>query len=218
MKSSHQACPNLPLIVRLINSAGEIKIWSSNIEEKQLKQIASGNIDCRPTCLGLLDTKQFGKPSQTQRNADSAKQQVQKPQQQPQTSKQDDAELELLKPRTFVSIEYDGDVKDAQLNASDDEDDDDDDASSNDDDAKKVKPKSKSKKNKSKAAAAAPDSSNSEDDLASDDDSEEEEDSEIESHSDSESESERRPRPKQKANKRKAPANNKSRAKQAKKK
>lgn len=202
MKSSHQACPNLPLTVRLINSAGEIKIWSCNIEEKQLKQIASGNIDCRPTCLGLLDTKQFGKPSQTQRNADSAKQQVQKPQQQPQTSKQDDAELELLKPRTFVSIEYDGDAKDAQLNASDDEDDDDDD----DDDAKKVKPKSKSKKNKSKAAAAAPDSSNSEDDLASDDDSEEEEDSEIESHSDSESESERRPRPKQKANKRKAQA------------
>lgn len=181
------------------DSAGEIKIWTCNTEEKKLKQIACGNIDCRPTCMGLLDTKQFGKPKQTQSNADIAKQQVQKPQQS-EASNQDDA-------RTFVSIEYEADAKEAAGKASYDsaesshESDD-------SDNAKKVPSKSKSKLKPKSKSDAAPDSS-SEDDFDSDD-------SDTESQSDSESDSERRPRPKTIANKRKAIVNNKSRAKQAK--
>ncbi|KAH8306610.1 hypothetical protein KR018_011541, partial [Drosophila ironensis] len=88
------------------SSSGEIKVWSCNLEKRKLVEIACTNIDCRPTCLGLLDLTQFG-------NA--------RPQQKPLLEKELQAKLpstaavgagsKLPAAGGFVTIEYDMDEK-----------------------------------------------------------------------------------------------------------
>ncbi|XP_073827954.1 p21-activated protein kinase-interacting protein 1-like [Musca autumnalis] len=42
------------------SSSGEIKVWQIIPNKQKLKEIASTNIGCRPTCLSVLDLEQFG--------------------------------------------------------------------------------------------------------------------------------------------------------------
>ncbi|XP_030382426.1 p21-activated protein kinase-interacting protein 1-like [Scaptodrosophila lebanonensis] len=41
------------------SSAGELKIWSCDIEKQELEHLTSTNIGCRPTCMALLDLSSF---------------------------------------------------------------------------------------------------------------------------------------------------------------
>ncbi|KAL7745602.1 hypothetical protein ACLKA6_009824 [Drosophila palustris] len=94
-----------------ISSAGEIKIWSPDIDEKSLNEIASVNIDCRPTCLALLDLNQFGKAPPAHRSGDPGKQQQPEARSQEDEEQDEDSqEIDLVKPRSFVSIEYEQDA------------------------------------------------------------------------------------------------------------
>ncbi|XP_061401070.1 p21-activated protein kinase-interacting protein 1-like [Musca vetustissima] len=42
------------------SSSGEIKVWQIVQNKQKIKEIASTNIGCRPTCLSVLDLEQFG--------------------------------------------------------------------------------------------------------------------------------------------------------------
>ncbi|XP_023296374.2 p21-activated protein kinase-interacting protein 1-like [Lucilia cuprina] len=42
------------------SSSGEIKLWQINENKQKLKELATTNIGCRPTCIIILDLDQFG--------------------------------------------------------------------------------------------------------------------------------------------------------------
>ncbi|KAH8338157.1 hypothetical protein KR059_010593 [Drosophila kikkawai] len=52
------ACLNETLVTAC--SSGEIKVWRCSLDKQKLTELASTNIDCRPTGLGLLDLSKFG--------------------------------------------------------------------------------------------------------------------------------------------------------------
>lgn len=70
------------------------------MDEKELSLITSTNIDCRPTCLSLLDTSQFAKPQESTQVKSTEKQKAAR------LAARIEA-LESLRPRSYVSIEYD---------------------------------------------------------------------------------------------------------------
>lgn len=41
-------------------SSGEIKLWQIIENKQKLKEVATTNIGCRPTCISILDLEQFG--------------------------------------------------------------------------------------------------------------------------------------------------------------
>ncbi|ALC49741.1 CG9123 [Drosophila busckii] len=89
-----------------ISSDGELKVWRCNVEERELELIVSFNINCRPICVGLLDTSftSTAKEPAAKVNDEPAAQEEKE-------EAQSSAELELLKPRSFVSIEYEDETQ-----------------------------------------------------------------------------------------------------------
>lgn len=81
------------------SSSGEVKIWNLDTKNRKLKEIASTNIGCRPTCIGILDLDQFG--------ADYFTQGI------PVSKKEGIAEVKekslVAQQRGVVTIEYDDD-------------------------------------------------------------------------------------------------------------
>ncbi|KAH8284274.1 hypothetical protein KR044_008210 [Drosophila immigrans] len=192
-----------------ISSAGEIKVWTANIEEQQLEEIASVNIECRPTCLTLLDLKQCGKKEQPNVEAFKPRKDIAEKEDEEDEEEEEDEDIALMKPRSFVSIEYDQDAKAAaKQSKAKPESDESNSSEDSDDGAVKPKktPKPKGKANKSKQEASS--ESESENDSDSDD---------VDFGSSSEEE-QRRPKGRKMPNKRQANTNHKQRAKQTKKK
>ncbi|KAH8420330.1 hypothetical protein KR009_009252 [Drosophila setifemur] len=165
-----------------VSSSGEIKVWRSDLEKRELEEIASTNIDCRPTSLGLLDLSQFGnaraQPKLIKSEAKStAKAETSKP-------------AKPAAPRGFVTIEYEQDEKKEE------------DADAESNEAVKGTPKSKTKqKEKKQAKKATPEP---EEESSEESNSSEEEDSEVFSDSDASSDGGNRRR---KPQKRKQPPN-----------
>ncbi|XP_075156609.1 p21-activated protein kinase-interacting protein 1-like [Haematobia irritans] len=91
-------------------SSGEIKLWQILENKCKIKEIASTNIGCRPTCMSLLDLEQFGKDyvisSTIEEVKDIKSASTSKPKQ---------------PPRGVVTIEYDDDEDDTQNNGSSEE-------------------------------------------------------------------------------------------------
>ncbi|XP_017869738.1 PREDICTED: p21-activated protein kinase-interacting protein 1-like [Drosophila arizonae] len=83
-----------------ISSTGEIKAWKCNVDKMHVSLLACTNIDCRPTCLSLLDNSQFGKSQKSTPTLSIDKQQAAR------LAARIEA-LESLKPRSYVAIEYD---------------------------------------------------------------------------------------------------------------
>ncbi|XP_017050953.1 p21-activated protein kinase-interacting protein 1-like [Drosophila ficusphila] len=115
-----------------VSSAGEIKVWTPNIEKRTLKEIASTNMDCRPTGLGLLDLSQFG-------NARPVEQLI-KVEKKPKAKGESGQSAIPPAPRGFVTIEYEQDEKQEVEEES----------------VATPKPKQKKNKEKGKAKKAAP--------------------------------------------------------------
>ncbi|XP_017115031.1 p21-activated protein kinase-interacting protein 1-like [Drosophila elegans] len=86
-----------------VSSAGEIKVWRIDLEERELEEIASTNMDCRPTGLGLLDLGQFG-------NARPLGQSI-KVESKPKAKAEPGQTTKPAAPRGFVTIEYEQDEK-----------------------------------------------------------------------------------------------------------
>ncbi|EDW62864.2 p21-activated protein kinase-interacting protein 1-like [Drosophila virilis] len=146
-----------------ISSVGEIKVWSCDLPGKQLSLITSASIDCRPTCMSLLDTTQFSRQHEDTRD---------------RIDKQKTARiaarieaLESLRNRSYVSIEYDEDAGetdpmfgrdadgDSDRNESDDniqQSDYDSDDSLGESDTSETKPRPRPKQRQAKAARAPP--------------------------------------------------------------
>ncbi|KAH8247956.1 hypothetical protein KR038_010867 [Drosophila bunnanda] len=86
-----------------VSSSGEIKLWRCCLDKRELEELASTNIDCRPTGLGLLDLSQFGNAHpQTERVKA-----LDKPAVEAQTSQS----AKVPAPRGFVTIEFEQDEK-----------------------------------------------------------------------------------------------------------
>lgn len=79
---------------------GEIKVWKCDLDDMSVSLLASTNIDCRPTCLSLLDKSQCGTSQQSTPTLSIEKQQAAR------LAARIEA-LESLKPRSYVAIEYD---------------------------------------------------------------------------------------------------------------
>ncbi|XP_005187890.2 p21-activated protein kinase-interacting protein 1-like [Musca domestica] len=103
------------------SSSGEIKVWQIIKNKQKLKEIASTNIGCRPTCLGVLDLEQFGTNYIISSTIEEAK------------------DVKPIKPkampvpRGIVTIEYDNE-DDSKLDSDGEEDEDEDDNEDEDDD------------------------------------------------------------------------------------
>lgn len=83
------------------SSSGELKVWEPNEEKRELEEIASTSIDCRPTSLGLLDLSQFG-------NARPQEQRI-KVEAKPKGQAGGSEAAKPEAPRGFVTIEYEQD-------------------------------------------------------------------------------------------------------------
>ncbi|XP_034471901.1 p21-activated protein kinase-interacting protein 1-like [Drosophila innubila] len=205
-----------------ISSAGEIKIWSPDIDEKSLTQIASVNIDCRPTCLALLDLNQFGNVPKADHSGDPGKQQQPDSRNQPEEEQEEEnRDMDLIKPRSFVSIEYEQDAakkagKSGKQNQKEDKDSDASDSSDQSDESENQTTNKNAKKKQMKVKQKPTAKSSKQDDHS---ESESENDSDSDDFdSSSSSENERRPRGRKVANKRKLNTSHKQGAKQTKKK
>ncbi|XP_016973487.1 p21-activated protein kinase-interacting protein 1-like [Drosophila rhopaloa] len=86
-----------------VSSAGEIKAWRIDLEKRELEEIASTNMDCRPTGLGLLDLSQFG-------NARPLEQRI-KVESKAKAKAEPGQSSKPAAPRGFVTIEYEQDEK-----------------------------------------------------------------------------------------------------------
>nr|XP_016924056.1 p21-activated protein kinase-interacting protein 1-like [Drosophila suzukii] len=86
-----------------VSSAGEIKVWTIDLEKRELEEIASTNMDCRPTGLGLLDLSQFG-------NARPVEQRI-KVEKKPKATTETSQTAKPAAPRGFVTIEYEQEEK-----------------------------------------------------------------------------------------------------------
>ncbi|KAH8332010.1 hypothetical protein KR067_009049 [Drosophila pandora] len=84
-----------------VSSSGELKVWETNEEKRELEEIASTSIDCRPTSLGLLDLSQFG-------NARPQEQRI-KVEAKPKGQAGSSEAAKPAAPRGFVTIEYEQD-------------------------------------------------------------------------------------------------------------
>ncbi|EDV47025.1 p21-activated protein kinase-interacting protein 1-like [Drosophila erecta] len=175
-----------------VSSAGEIKVWKTDIETRKLEEIASTNMDCRPTGLGLLDLSQFG-------NVRPVEQRI-KAEKKPKTNVEPGQSAKPAAPRGFVTIEFEQDEKPE--------------AGQEDEKEEKAEttPKTKQKKKQAKKAPQEPEESSEESNS-----SEEESDDFSDSDSDGSSDG---GHPKRKPTKRKQPPTPASRrkAKQQKKK
>ncbi|XP_062139598.1 p21-activated protein kinase-interacting protein 1-like [Drosophila sulfurigaster albostrigata] len=199
-----------------ISSAGEIKMWSTEIEEQQLNLIASVNIECRPTCLALLDLKQFGKKVAAVKPLQQTKQVSEEGDEEQDEEEEEDEDIALMKPRSFVSIEYDQDTK-AKPKAKAKPESESSNSSSEDSDDGGSKQKKKAATPKRKANDSK--NKNNPDNQQSSSESENESDSDDIDFGSSSEEEQRRPKKAKKApNKRQANTNHKQRAKQTKKK
>ncbi|XP_017074445.1 p21-activated protein kinase-interacting protein 1-like [Drosophila eugracilis] len=87
-----------------VSSSGEIKVWNVDLEKRELAEIASTNMDCRPTGLGLLDLSQFG-------NARPVLEQRIKVEKKPKAKAEAGQSAKPVAQRGFVTIEYDQDEK-----------------------------------------------------------------------------------------------------------
>ncbi|KAH8244861.1 hypothetical protein KR032_001665 [Drosophila birchii] len=86
-----------------VSSSGEIKVWRCSLDSRELEELASTNIDCRPTGLGLLDLSKFDNArGQTKRIKVEDKQAAKA-----QTSQA----AKVPAPRGVVAIEYEQDEK-----------------------------------------------------------------------------------------------------------
>ncbi|KAH8317539.1 hypothetical protein KR074_012495 [Drosophila pseudoananassae] len=129
--------------VATVSSSGELKVWKANVEKRELEEIASTNIDCRPTSLGLLDLSQFG-------NARPQEQRIKIEAKAKGKAESSDA-AKPAAPRGFVTIEYEQDEKqETKVEAS---------------------PKSTSKQKQKKLKQPAPQESSEETDSEEEDDS-----------------------------------------------
>lgn len=86
-------------------SSGEIKLWTILESKRNLKEIASTNIGCRPTSLRILDLEQFGPKyiiSSTIEEIKDIKPTISRPK---------------APPRGIVTIEYDNEENEDELEA-----------------------------------------------------------------------------------------------------
>ncbi|TDG40000.1 hypothetical protein AWZ03_013577 [Drosophila navojoa] len=102
-----------------ISSMGEIKAWKCDVYNKRVSLLACTNIDCRPTCLSLLDSSQFDKSQESTPTQSIGKQQTAR------LAARIEA-LESQKPRSYVAIEYDENDNENNENDENNEDDEDD--------------------------------------------------------------------------------------------
>ncbi|XP_023031022.1 p21-activated protein kinase-interacting protein 1-like [Drosophila willistoni] len=151
-----------------VSSAGELKLWSCDLEKQELNILATSNLDCRPTCLGLLDLAQFGNktkedvaptPVKGATNNKAANNKQNKSAENPESS---------AKARGFVTIEYEQDLQE------------------NESETKKKQKAKKPKQQPKKAKAKKPDTSSEEESNSEAEDSEDDEESEDLSESDDE--------------------------------
>ncbi|XP_011177311.2 p21-activated protein kinase-interacting protein 1-like [Zeugodacus cucurbitae] len=104
-----------------ISSAGEMKAWQVDVNERTLQLLCTTNIGCRPTCLSILDLTQFGGAFVLKNN----------------DVKEDKKQVHIVPKKTakqpergVVTIEYEEDEHDEQEQESSDADADSDEASS----------------------------------------------------------------------------------------
>ncbi|KAH8289393.1 hypothetical protein KR054_004565 [Drosophila jambulina] len=91
------------------SSSGEIKVWLCSLEKRELEELATTNIDCRPTGLGLLDLSQFGNA----RNVQTKRIKVED--KKPAAKAESNESVKVLPaPRGFVTIEYEQDEETAK--------------------------------------------------------------------------------------------------------
>ncbi|EDX01763.1 uncharacterized protein Dyak_GE16055 [Drosophila yakuba] len=150
-----------------VSSAGEIKVWKVDKETRKLEEIASTNMDCRPTGLGLLDFSQFG-------NVRPVEQRI-KVEKKPKAKSEPGQSAKPAGSRGFVTIEYEQDEKLEDEKEDDEE-----------EEEKKeavTTPKTKQKKKQAKKAPQEPEES-SEESNSSEEESEDFSDSDSDGSSD----------------------------------
>ncbi|KAH8387678.1 hypothetical protein KR093_008643 [Drosophila rubida] len=196
-----------------ISSAGEIKAWSADVEEQQLSLIASVNIECRPTCMTLLDLKKCGKKAESVRQPQPRKP-ISEEEDEDEEEEAEDEQIALMKPKSFVSIEYEQDAKAAPQSKAKPESDESD---SNEDSDNGGAPQQQTTM-KAKRKAISSKKSKKEPEPSSASESENDSDSDDVDFGSSSEEEQRRPKARKMPNKRQAKTNHKQRAKQTKKK
>ncbi|EDV95439.1 p21-activated protein kinase-interacting protein 1-like [Drosophila grimshawi] len=95
-----------------ISSSGELKVWQfPSVADKKLQLLAEANIDCRPTCLALLDLQQCGKQQQEPQHD------KQLPESRLDSRQPKEQQPAMATRRGFVSIEFDQQAKDDEENS-----------------------------------------------------------------------------------------------------
>ncbi|SPP78307.1 p21-activated protein kinase-interacting protein 1-like [Drosophila guanche] len=96
------ACLNNTLVS--VSSAGEIKVWRSDLEKRELTFIASTSIGCRPTSLGLVDLSLIEGGAARPKQSPAVPVPTSRP-------LEVESDLQIDAPKGFVTIEFDDDAK-----------------------------------------------------------------------------------------------------------